>query len=193
MFDSVWPTAAKIISCRLAIAAHTRGAGSPEGAGTWSRGSGSMFVGRLSVAPMTVDNALTVRAFFHGLRGRGGSFYLTLPGTESLSNASYSLAGSTAAGSVQATMTATLTGTLPVAGSYALFGNPSSTGQLVQVISVSDKTITFRPPLRNTQSTFTSVQFGQFRGLFRLSGETPIIAIRPYICPGFDVEFEDFR
>ncbi len=212
-----WPSVAHISSWRLSPKAHTRGAASPEGAGTWALGSGAHIVGELSVAAMTHADALTVRAFLHRLRGRAGSFLLGVPGTEQSGTAaayddgtlhtdhtgytdygftSYGAAtctGAIAADASAVTLSSISESALLVPGGYMTIGDVTSTGQLVQIVSVSGSDVTFRPRLRTAQSAGAAIRFGYVYGLFRLAEDTPRVSIMPAHCPGLSFPIEEFR
>lgn len=192
MLELTWPTAARVNGWRLAVEAHTRGVASREGAGTFGRGSGAHLAGEVALAPMTADDALSVRAFLHRLRGRSGSFLLTVPGTEFIASGGGLTSGALAAGASSATLTG-IGGTENFKrGTWAVIGSVTAGGQLVRITSVSGSTMEFRPHLRAAIGAGTTALWGPVQGLFRLSEQTPIVSIRPEGCPGLVLEIEEF-
>lgn len=193
MRNLAWPAAAHVTDWTLYVEGHTRGTAREAGAGVWGRGSGAHFMGQISLAPMTHADAFSVRAFIHRLRGRAGSFYLPIPGTEFLAEGSGTLAAGVAAGASTATLTGLINSAELVAGAYAVVGDLTTTGQLVQIVSVSGSDIVFRPRLRAAHLTGVAVAFGKVSGLFRLADSVPAVAITAAGSPGLYFAIEEFR
>lgn len=189
MRNLTWPSAAKITDWQLSVEAHTRGAPTREGVGTYARGSGARWVGSVSVAPMTLDDAATFRAFLHRLRGRGGSFLMYAPqiGTGAGSGTT---TGAAAADAETFTLTSLTNSGYLVDGCWL---SVTSTGQLLRAYDVTGSTVKFRPRLREALSGGASIAFGYVQGIFRLTEQTPAVPFLQAHCPGVVLDIEEHR
>lgn len=185
------PAAFKSVSWSVSVAGHTRGAPTREGAGVYARGSGARIVGQFVAAPMATAEALAVRAFFHRLRGRAGTFFAPIPGTGTITGTA--TVDTTAAAGASSVVLTGVSGLTIAPGMWAVIGDLTAGGQMVRVVSVSGSTIDVRPRLRAAQASTTAVTFGRVSGLFRLSDRVPMISMRNGRSAGFTVEFEEAR
>lgn len=193
MRNLTFPSAAKINGWRLYVQGHSRGSTTQEGAGTFARGSGAHFVGQLSLAPMAHSDALQVRAFLHRLRGRAGSFLMTMPGTEAKAVGTAAIAAASSKGASAATLSSVTNSAELVAGAYMVIGDLTATGQLVQIVTVSGSDVTFRPRLRTAQAGGITVTFGRVQGLFQLAELAPAVPIMPAVSPGLELAIHEYR
>lgn len=215
-----WPTGLdKFARWSVAPVAHTREHLGTTGHGSYERGLGARVAGRLDVVPMCIDDALTLRAFFHSLRGPSGTFYMPMPlaspvsaltTTAPYTDNEYFTDGTTyedlyqyVSDAVQSTTlfagTAADADTIVlnaapsrfVAGSWAIVGTLPSAGQLVQIVTVSGFTATVRPRLRAAYLSSTAVSIGAVSGLFRLASDPPELPLIPLRSAPFSVDIEE--
>lgn len=72
-----WPSAARVVwSEPLTLHAHNRGSANTGGHYAYETAPGAVFEATVEVKPMCAGDALDFRGFIHGLRGRGGNFFL---------------------------------------------------------------------------------------------------------------------
>lgn len=72
-----WPVSARVVWREpLTLHAHNRGGSNSGGHYAHETAPGAVFEASVEVRPMTADDALDFRGFIHGLRGRGGNFFL---------------------------------------------------------------------------------------------------------------------
>lgn len=72
-----WPVAARVVWREpLTLRAHNRGGANAGGHYAHETAPGAVFEAAVEVRPLTADDALDFRGFIHGLRGRGGTFFL---------------------------------------------------------------------------------------------------------------------
>lgn len=189
MRDLSWPSIGKIQDWTLAVEAHSRGMPTPGGVGTYARGSGARFVGSVDVAPMTLSDAATFRAFLHRLRGRGGSFSMYVP-IRTTTVGSGTTTAAAAADASSFTLTGLTNSEILVAG---VFMSVENTGQLLRAYAVSGATVSFRPRLRAALAAGAVINFGYVQGTFRLAEQAPIVPLLQSHCPGFSLDIEEFR
>lgn len=211
-----WPSGLdKMIEWTIAPAAHSRGHTGTHGHDSYARGPGARVTGTVTIAPMCLADALQVRGFLHSLRGGYGSFYFLLPittpdptqsitksytdNTDFSDTTQYADVASTSSVTSQIAASAADTDTLQmmgagnllVPGNWIAVGDITSTGQIVQIVSVSGTTVTVRPRLRNAQSSLTTASYGRVYGLFRLAGDVPYVPIIPGRSTSFQVPLEE--
>lgn len=74
---AIWPTTARVIWREpLTLHAHNRGGANAGGHYAHETAPGAVFEASIEVVALSPDEALDLRGFIHGLRGRGGSFYM---------------------------------------------------------------------------------------------------------------------
>lgn len=109
----------------------------------------------------------------------------------------YSVASTATLGAAASADAATVTLAAPsytprlIAGNWLAIGDLTTTGQLVQIVSVSGLDVTIRPRLRNAQAFGAAVTYGPVTGLFRLVGKTPKVPLIPGRSSGLSVEIEE--
>ena len=203
MRNQTWPAAAKIRDWSLGIVAHSRGDTGAGGHYEFERGPGAKWSGTISVPPMTTANALAFRAFLHSLRGRSGTFYLTMPShaiaADTCTNRSsgltrftdctrfsdgtqFSDAWTATAFSLSGTLTSSADAgatsvKLSKIGALAAGDTLLIGGQLLRVISISGFDVTVRPRLRSAVTGGTAFSAGAVAGLFRLTTDAPIVPL----------------
>jgi hypothetical protein len=117
---------------------------------------------------------------------------MPVPGADGVTGTAVT-SGTTAADASSITLASITSSAYLVPGCFLAIGNLASGGQLVRAVTVSGSVVTFRPRLRAAIAGSTSVSFGLVNGLFRLAKDTPVVAIRPDVCPGLSLEIEEFR
>lgn len=182
MQNVTWPAVVKIARHSLNVEAHSVGDQGRGGHYAFDVGGGARWRGTLDIPALKIADALTFRAFLHSLRGRSGTFYLTMPG----------LGGTTVAGTNTNVLfpgsdTVELAGSAAAAakvGDYALVGgnwtsfDPLGPPQLVRIVALSGSTATVRPRLRQTGLLpGLDLAIGAVVGRFRLDMETPAVPI----------------
>jgi hypothetical protein len=177
MQNVVWPIVAKVAPFVLTVAAHSRGDTGRGGQSLFERGPGAQFKTTLQVVPMLAADALKFRAFLHGLRGRSGSFLLSVENTTT-GAAVGTITAAAAADADSVTIDAGLAASsLVKVGAFLLIGMETGTCQLLRVVSKSGTTLGIRPRLRAQYGSGSPVTAGRVVGKFRLNQDTPQVPL----------------
>jgi hypothetical protein len=115
----------------------------------------------VKLSPLTRANAKTVEAFLAGLRGQATTFTLGNP----LHNVSGGAGDATAATIGATTLTGTLSGGATV-GDYFQLGTRL---HIVTAVNSGGGTVTIMPPVRDTVSSSTAMDFTLPKGVWRLA------------------------
>lgn len=210
-----WPAQAKIRNWSLNVTAHSRGAGGMPSHPKYGRGSGAYFAGSLQIVPMSSDDALDFQGFLHSLRGRGGSFVLSMPSGNDLTSLLSRYTDTTyyTDDTFYSDYLAAEAGALAAAGgadgetvdigslSASDFVTPGAflrigeieLGQLVQIVSIAGNVATIRPRLRFPFPIGTAVYAGRVAAEFRLDQTVPPLPLTGFRSKDFELAIREVR